>query len=337
MWMHRHNQTSLFSHIALPPRVLCHPEHKLPGCYLLVERLAGSHGAPCVTLCSWNRTPAILQRLCLMHLYGAMQRSWTWQSGKRRPFSPASTTAVMMWRYTDVYQSHAERGHSGSTAQNKRRASAQWFKNKPLERSRILAMLQVPFSSTSEQQMDFFQQSHRLCITQTKGTEEFMVLTQASSDSELPFPILEPRPEPGRTESSFTPACTHTERECLASPKRVTVGLLWFQIKIVWWRYVYENIKYRKERQRKTHFPFYKAYLAFYKVYFPKWGMENCKDIESTQLDSVSLNVHSVQSLQRTAQHSAFCMCLQITSKTLRQEWCSLLAWKSQLSSVSQM
>lgn len=168
--------------------------------------------------------------------------------------------------------------------------------------------------------MDFFQQSHRLRVTQTKGTEEFMVLTQASSDSELPFPIPEPRAEPGRTESSFTPAHTHAERERLASPERVTVGLPWFQIKIVWWRYVYENIKYRKERQCKTHFPFYKAYLAFYKVYFPKWGMENCKDIESTQADSVSLNVHSVQSLQRTA----FCMCLQVTRKSLRQEWCSL-------------
>lgn len=42
--------------------------------------------------------------------------------------------------------------------------------------------------------------------------------------------------------------------------------------------------------------------------------MENCKDIESTQADSVSLNVHSVQSLQRTA----FCMCLQVTRKALR-------------------
>lgn len=60
-----------------------------------------------------------------------------------------------------------------------------------------------------------------------------MVLTQASSDSELPFPIPEPRAEPGRTESSFTPAHTHAERERLASPERVTVGLPWFQIKIV--------------------------------------------------------------------------------------------------------
>lgn len=209
---------------------------------------------------------------------------------------------------------------------------AQWFKNKPLERSRILAMLQVPFPSTSEQQMDFFQQSHQLCIRQTKGTEEFTVLTPASSDSELPFPILEPRAEPGRTESSFTPARTHTEWERLASPKRVTVGLPWFQIKIVWWRYVYENIKYRKERQCKTHFPFYKAYLAFYKVHFPNWGMENCEDIESTQAESVSLNVYSIQSLQRTA----CCMGLQVTRKSLRQEWCSLLAWKPQPLSVLQ-
>lgn len=124
--------------------------------------------------------------------------------------------------------------------------------------------------------MDFFQQSHRLCVTQTKGTEEFMVLTQASSDSKLPLPTLEPGAEAGRTESSFTPARTHMEWERLASPERATVGLPWFQIKIVWWRYVYENIKYRKEMQCKTHFPFHKAYLAFYKVYFCKWGMENC-------------------------------------------------------------
>lgn len=60
-----------------------------------------------------------------------------------------------------------------------------------------------------------------------------MVLTQASSDSKLPFPKLEPRAEPVRTESSFTSARTHTEWECLASPKPVTVGLPWFQIKIV--------------------------------------------------------------------------------------------------------
>lgn len=49
---------------------------------------------------------------------GAMQRSRASQSGKRRPVSPASTTAMMMWRYTDVYQSDAERGHSGNTAQS---------------------------------------------------------------------------------------------------------------------------------------------------------------------------------------------------------------------------
>lgn len=60
-----------------------------------------------------------------------------------------------------------------------------------------------------------------------------MVLTQASSDSKLPLPTLEPGAEAGRTESSFTPARTHTEWERLASPERATVGLPWFQIKIV--------------------------------------------------------------------------------------------------------
>lgn len=39
-------------------------------------------------------------------------------------------------------------------------ALAQLFKTKPLARSRILAMLQVPFPSTSEHQMEFFQQGH---------------------------------------------------------------------------------------------------------------------------------------------------------------------------------
>lgn len=189
-------------------------------------------------------------------------------------------------------------------------ALAQGIKNKPLERSRILATLQVPFPSTSERQMDFFQQSHRLCITQTKGTEEFVVLNQGSSESELPFPTLESKPEPGE-QKALSPlhARTHAEWKRLASPKQVTVGLQRFQIKIVWWRYVYGNIKYRKERQCKTCFAFYKAYLAFYKVYFPKWGMENCKDIESTQPGSVLLNFGSVQSLPSTAHCTVHSVC----------------------------
>ncbi|KAM3673208.1 protein lifeguard 4 [Ammospiza maritima maritima] len=45
---------------------------------------------------------------------------------------------------------------------------------------------------------------------------------QASSDSELPLPTLEPGAEAGGTESSFTPARTHTERERLASPEPAT-------------------------------------------------------------------------------------------------------------------
>lgn len=89
----------------------------------------------------------------------------------------ASTTATMMWRGTDVYK-RVLRGVTLGTllkAAAKKGALAQRFKNKPLERSRILAMLQVPFPSTSKHQMDFFQQIHQLCVTQTKGTEEFMV------------------------------------------------------------------------------------------------------------------------------------------------------------------
>lgn len=39
----------------------------------------------------------------------------------------------------------------------------------------------------------------------------------------------------------------------------------------------------QEERQCKAYFAFYNTYLAFYKVYFPKWGMENCKDIEGIQ------------------------------------------------------
>lgn len=87
---------------------------------------------------------------------------------------------------------------------------AQLFKNKPLERSRILTMLQVPFPSTSECQMDFFQQSHRLCVTQTKGTEESVVLNQGSSESELPSPIPESKPEPGE-QKALSPLHARTQ------------------------------------------------------------------------------------------------------------------------------
>lgn len=89
-------------------------------------------------------------------------------------------------------------------------ALAQWFKNKPLERSRILAMLHVPFPSTSKRQMDFFQQSHQLCIMQTKGTEESVVLKQGSSESELPFPIPESKPGP-REQKALSPLHTHRQ------------------------------------------------------------------------------------------------------------------------------
>lgn len=89
-------------------------------------------------------------------------------------------------------------------------ALAQWFKNKPLERSRILATLHVPFPSTSQRQMDFFQQSHRLCITQTKGTEESVVLSQGSSESKLPFPIPESKPGPGE-QKALSPLHARTQ------------------------------------------------------------------------------------------------------------------------------
>lgn len=39
-------------------------------------------------------------------------------------------------------------------------ALAQLLKTKPLDRSRILTMFQVLFPSTSEHQMEFFQQGH---------------------------------------------------------------------------------------------------------------------------------------------------------------------------------
>lgn len=201
--MHLYNQTSLFSHITLHLNCV-HRAVPNTNCLDVTSLLKGWQAATGPHV--WLHTPVIAHpalqryyssriscicmeprrghRLCSLgrgdHCVLPQQQSWWCEDTQMyikamlREVTPGA-----------LLEAAASKG-----------ALAQWFKNKPLERSRILATLQVPFPSTSEHQMDFFQQSHRFCVMQTKGTEESVVLNQGSSQSELPFPIPESKPEP---------------------------------------------------------------------------------------------------------------------------------------------